>query len=107
MSNLNNLTGLVHLILEHYPQTRNSDGLLWLKVLESQAHEKDIDLRMLSVPEFLPSIGEYGFSPFESVRRTRQKLQATYPHLSASETVKAYRIRNEAVYREFARGDIE
>jgi hypothetical protein len=76
-------------------------------VLESQAYEKDIDLRMLSVPEFLPSIGEYGFSPFESVRRTRQKLQATYPHLSASEVVKAYRIKNETVYREFARGDIE
>ena len=107
MSNLNNLTGLVHLILERYPQTRNSDGLLWLKVLESQACEKEIDLRNLSVPDFLPSIGEYGFSPFESVRRTRQKLQATYPHLAASEAVQAFRTKNEAVYREFARGDIE
>ena len=106
MSNLNNLTGLVHLILEHEPQTRNSDGLLWLKVLEHQAHEKGIDLRTMSVPAFLPSVGVMGFSPFESVRRTRQKLQASYPHLAATETVQAFRTEREAEYRQYARGEV-
>lgn len=106
MNDFKNLTGLVHLILEHYPQTRNSDGLLWLKVLESQAYEKDIDLRMLSVPSFLPRIQELGFSPFESVRRTRQKLQAAYPHLAAAEAVELFRVQNEAEYRAFARSEV-
>lgn len=106
MSELKNLSSLVHLILEHYPQTRNSDGLLWLKVLESQAYEKEIDLRMLSVPSFLPRIKELGFSPFESVRRARQKLQATYPHLAASEPVETFRADNERAYREYARGEV-
>lgn len=106
MSKLNSLTGLVHIILDNEPQTRNCDGLLWLKVLEHQAQEKEIDLRTLSVPSFLPSIGEMGFSPFESVRRARQKLQATYPHLAASEPVKAYRAENETQYREYARGEV-
>ena len=103
---LNNLTELVHIILDHYPQTRNSDGLLWLKVLESQAYDKGIDLRMLSVPYFLPRITEMGFSPFESVRRTRQKLQATYPHLAAEETVQNFRSQNETEYRAFARSEV-
>ena len=106
MSDLKNLTELVHLILDHYPQTRNCDGLLWLKVLESQANEKGIDLRMLSVPSFLPRIGELGFSPFESVRRTRQKLQAAFPHLAACEAVESLRTAKEQQYREYARSDV-
>lgn len=106
MSSLKNLTSLVHLILEHYPQTRNCDGLLWLKVLESQAYEKGEDLKMLSVPAFLPRIRELGYSPFESVRRTRQKLQATYPNLAAAETVQGLRAEQEKEYREYARGEV-
>ena len=106
MSKLNNLTALVRIILESKPQTRNSDGLLWLEVLEHQASEKGVDLRMFSVTSFLPRIGELGFSPFESVRRTRQKLQATYPHLAAAEAVQAFRAEQEAEYREYARGEV-
>jgi hypothetical protein len=106
MQELKDLKSLVYLILDHYPQTRNSDGLLWLKVLESQAYEKGIDLRMLSVPQFLPRIAEMGFSPFESVRRTRQKLQATYPHLAADEAVQGFRDERETAFRAFARSEV-
>jgi hypothetical protein len=109
MSTLNELKGvtaLVYLVLEHFPETRNNDGLLWLKVLEHQAYEKDIDLRNLAIPYFLPRIRELGFTPFESVRRTRQKLQATYHHLAAAEAVQAFRAENEAEYREYARGNV-
>lgn len=106
MNDLKNLTELVHMILDHYPQTRNCDGLLWLKVLESQAKDNGTDLRFLSVPSFLPRIKELGFSPFESVRRTRQKLQATYPHLAATEAVEGFRAENEKAYRAYARSEI-
>ena len=102
MNDLKNLTGLVHLILEHYPQTRNCDGLLWLKVLEHQAYEKQMDLRMLSVPQFLPRIKELGFSPFESIRRTRQKLQAEHEELRAVDNVERFRDELEVKYRAFA-----
>ena len=106
MRDLKNLTELVYIILDHYPQTRNCDGLLWLKVLESQAAEKGENLRVLSVPYFLPRIKELGYSPFESVRRTRQKLQAAYPHLSADEAVQAFRSENEKEYRAYARSEV-
>lgn len=51
-------------------------------------------------------IREYNnlFPPFESVRRTRQKVQEKYPDLAASEEVEAGRELNETAYREFARG---
>ena len=106
MDNLKSLTALVRIILESNPQTRNSDGLLWLEVLERQAYTKGVDLRSMSVPAFLTRIGELGFSPFESVRRTRQKLQAAYPHLAAAEAVQAFRAENEAEYRAYARGEV-
>ena len=106
LNELKGLTALVRLILEHFPETRNNDGLLWLKVLEHQAFEKGMDLRSLSIPYFLPRIGELGFSPFESVRRTRQKLQASYHQLAAAEAVQALRAEMEKEYREYARGDV-
>lgn len=106
MKDLKTTLALVEDILKRYPQTRNSDGLLWLKVLERQANEKGIDLRMLSVPSFLPQIGEMGFSPFETVRRNRQKLQARYPELAACEAVQAYRAENEAAYLAHARSEL-
>ena len=106
MSNLKTVTAVVRNILENYKQTRNCDGLLYLKVLEHYSLQKNIELRFLSVPVFLTQIDELGFPPFESVRRTRQKLQATYPHLAASDAVQGFRAEQEKEYREYARGEV-
>ena len=106
MIKLKRVSELVRAILENNPQTRNNDGLLWLKVLEHQASEKGVDLQMLPVSSFLPNIGENGFTPFESVRRARQKIQASCPHLAAAEAVQAFRAEQEKEYRAFARGDV-
>ena len=106
MNNLKTVTAVVRNILESYKQTRSCDGLLYLKVLEHYSLQKNIELRFLSVPVFLTQMDEMGFPPFESVRRARQKLQATYPHLSASDAVQAFRTENEATYREYSRGEI-
>lgn len=40
------------------------------------------------------------FPGFETVRRSRQKVQATYPDLAPSEAVGKRRAKNEVVYRE-------
>lgn len=106
MTNLLAITGIVKEVLEQYSQTRNSDSLLYLKVLERHSYERGIELRMLSVPVFLTQMNEMGFPKFESVRRARQKLQATYPHLAASEPVETFRADNERAYREFARSEV-
>ena len=57
----------------------------------------------MPVHEFLLSMGLNGIPPFESVRRTRQKIQAECPWLAACDTVKEYRAGKEADYRDFVR----
>lgn len=106
MNDLKTVTAVVRDILEKYKQTRNSDGLLYLKVLEHYAYENGVDLRILSVPYFLTQMKEMGFPPFESVRRTRQKLQRRYPELSACETVEGFRAEEEQKYRAYAGSEV-
>ena len=106
MTDLKTTTKLVKAILENDERTRNSDSFLYLKVIEHIANRKGIDLFGISVPCFLVGMSNNGFPPFESVRRTRQKIQATYPELGACEKVAKMRNENEAAYLEFARGEI-
>jgi hypothetical protein len=106
MENLKTITGVVKSILAQYKQTRNNDGLLYLKVLEHYSHENGVDIRLLSVPYFLREMRSMGFPAFESVRRARQKIQATYPELAACEAVESLRTANQEVYREYARSEV-
>lgn len=100
---LKNTTTLVKAILEENKQARNSDSFLYFQVLKRLGKEKGLDLDYISVTVFLLHMAEWGFPPFESVRRTRQKLQAEFPELSANRTVAAHRTENEKVFRQFAR----
>lgn len=96
---------LVKAILETDPKTRNSDSLLYLKVLEHFATQKGVNLHQMSVTAFLSHYAtEYNFPCFETVRRTRAKIQSEHPELRANEKVQSYRKINEAIYKEFARG---
>ena len=104
MNELKTVTKLVKAILEEDKRSRNSDSFLYLKVLEHIADQKDINLYKISVPVFLCSMNSYGFPPFESVRRTRQKIQEQCPHLAACDKVEAMRDEKEAEFWAFATG---
>lgn len=99
MKDLKSTKALVMSILEQDEQARNSDSFLYFRILER------IDKAILTLPvsEFLLSMGMNGVPPFESVRRTRQMIQAECPWLAACDRVKEFRAENEEVYREFAR----
>ena len=107
MNDLKTTTQLVKAILEQDERTRNSDSFLYLKVLEYIAGQKGINLWGISIPVFLISMKDQGFPPFESVRRSRQKIQATFPELAACDKVKGMRMVNESEFRHYARGDIQ
>lgn len=91
-------------MLMRYPETRNSDNVLYLKVLELIGWKNGIDINSMSIPRFLMHMKDYGFPCFESVRRTRQKIQASCPELAGNDTVEAQRVLNEEVYRDYAKG---
>ena len=107
MNDLQTVSKLVKGILEENKQARNSDSHLYLKVLEQKAKESGIDLKGMTVPFFLESYDVLGVPGFETVRRTRQKVQATYPELASAERVAAMRMENEKVFKAFALGGLE
>ena len=96
---LKTTTKLVKEILEKHPKARDSDELLYYMVC------KNINEAWLNVPAwvFLLNRKTYGYPAFESVRRTRQKMQALYPGLAGKSTVEGQRKRNEEVFRNYAR----
>lgn len=100
---LKSTEALVRELLEDNERTRNSDNFLYLCVLYTVAERKGIDLQQCSVPYFLGFMKLLGFPPFETVRRSRQKLQRKFPELRANAEVEDQREENEEVYREFAK----
>lgn len=99
---LKNTTAIVKKLLTYNPQTRNSDDYLYFKVCETIAPES-ISNKFWYV---LLNRKHYGLPAFESVRRTRQKLQETYPELAGNGNVEGYRALQEEVFRDYARGGV-
>ena len=106
MNDLKNTTKLVMAILEQDERARNSDSFLYLRVIETIADKKGINLYGIPIPVFLVSMKENGFPPFESVRRTRQKIQEHHPELAACDKVKGLRMNNETEFRQYARSEV-
>lgn len=106
MQNIKQTTQLVKAILEQDNRCRNSDSFLYFKVLSIVAERKGVDIDEMTVPYFLLNMHGTVFPPFESVRRSRQKVQERYPDLAACDTVAGYRAGNESAVREYARGTI-
>lgn len=99
---LKNTTAIVKYLLTNNPQTRNSDDYLYFKVCERIAPEC-VGQKFWYV---LLNRKQYGLPAFESVRRSRQKLQETYPELAGNGDVEGYRALQEEVFREYAKGSV-
>lgn len=93
---------LVKDILEREPNTRNSDMLLYVKVCE-KVNSEALDEPFWFV---LMNLKDYNLPNMETVRRTRQKIQAEFPELAADSTVQGHRLLNEEVFRDYARGHV-
>ena len=86
---------IVKNILTDYPQTRNSDNALYIKVVAAinpQANNRPF-------ANVLSNLEELGLPCFETVRRTRQKLQAEFPELQACDKVQDFRTEREDQFR--------
>ena len=106
MNDLKTTTKLVKAILEEDKQARNSDSFLYLKVLEHISEQEGFALNHMTVPFFLENMKAYGFPGFETVRRTRQKVQQHHPELAANKKVAGMRMIQESEFRSYARGEV-
>lgn len=91
-------------ILEESPFCRNSDCFLELEVLKVYAKRLGKDIGTMTVDTLYRHRNEWGFPKSESIRRTRQLVQARNPELAASDPIDAYRLVNEERVRSFVRG---
>lgn len=98
MSDLLQVKRRVEIILEENPATRESDDLLFLEVIRKAAPEAE----NLSVGCFLKHRKDLEVPSFESVRRSRQKIQAERPELKGNN--ESERRSLEADFRAFALG---
>jgi hypothetical protein len=107
MKDLRNTTKLVKAILEENEMARNSDSYLYLKVLEHISRREDLGLEYMTVIYFLSNISKMPVPGFETVRRTRQKVQADCPDLASNKKVAEMRMENEKEFKSYALGVTE
>lgn len=96
---LYNLTTLVEDILIKYPSARNSDSVLYVKVV-NHINPQAVSMPFINV---MHNLKELGLPPIESVGRCRRKLQAEKPELWSDKQVQKYREENEKTFEEYAR----
>ena len=99
MKNIKKTQDLVKHFLETQPDTRNSDDLLYFKVCE-HLNKRCLNMSFATV---ILNRNHFHLPPFESVRRSRQKLQAAFPELAGSDEVEAQREVNEQIVFDYAR----
>ena len=100
MNEIQKTNNLVKDILIESEAARNSDMFLYLKVCERVSPEA------LQQPfhVVISSLKNLNLPPFETVRRTRQKIQADFPELASCKRVEKMKAVKEEAFREYARG---
>ena len=89
---------IVEKILNEKPETRDSDALLFIEVIRS------IDPAAIELPiyKLMPRCTDEGdLPPFETMRRTRQKIQEQNPNLRGNKAVESFRAYKEHKFFDF------
>lgn len=95
---LTEVKSVVEYCLRFIPATRNSDWRMMYEVYRILGKKIGIDVDTMSMKEFF--LEHDGLPSTESIRRTRQKLQAENEEYKANIDVKAFRDKNEDVFFE-------
>lgn len=101
MNNLKTIEGKVRVILEKDEKARNDDMTLYLAVCNAC-------LKSAGAMPFAEIMAQYrslGLPSFESVGRTRRKLQEKHPELLGSLRIQRLRAKQEKAYRKYAKSD--
>ena len=99
MKNLKTIEAKVKAILQKNEDARNDDMTLYLIVCNTY-------LKGAGAMPFAEVMEQYkylGLPSFESVGRTRRKLQAKYPELAGNARVRRLRAEGEKAYRQYAK----
>lgn len=99
MRNLKTIENKVKVILKKNEDARNDDMVLYLVLCNLCLK----DAGAMPLAEIMTQHKALGLPSFESVSRTRRKLQAKHPELAGSRPVQKLRATGEKAYRKYAR----
>lgn len=102
VKDIKNTQDLVEEILTDCRAARNSDNILCFKVYQNLLDKKGIDITKLSAAMLFLNMKQYGLPSTETIRRSRQKLQADNIWLRADKNIIDAREQNEKVFRDYA-----
>lgn len=104
MNEIKNTSKLVKKALINHPEARNSDNYLYYVICHELLADIGINIDSISLSQALLYRKEYNLPHFETVRRTRQKLQAECPELCGNDEVEEVRAYKEEMFRDYSRG---
>ena len=99
MDSLKTIEGKVRAVLQENEDARNDDMVLYLALCNLYLK----DAGAMPLAQILLNHKELGLPSFESVGRTRRKLQEKYPELLGSVRMQKIRARGEKAYRRYAK----
>lgn len=99
MKNLKTIENKVKMILKKNEDARNDDMVLYLALCNLCLK----DAGAIPLAEIMTQHKSLGLPSFESVSRTRRKLQAWHPELAGSRPVQKLRATGEKAYRKYAK----
>ncbi|MCQ2087670.1 MAG: hypothetical protein MJZ37_06350 [Bacilli bacterium] len=99
MKNLKSVEAMVKKALEEYPEARSDDFILIARVYEQINPMFMFD----NFSYIMTNHKDLHLPCFESIRRTRQKLQSKYEELRPSKEAQEFRTAAEEAYIEYAR----
>ena len=98
---LNTVEDRVLSILKKNKEARDDDMKLYVMVCSSYFNCKDNDISKMPFGFVMASYKELNIPHFESVRRSRAKIQSAHPELACSPEVRKARRRCENMYRNY------
>ena len=104
MNEIKATSKLVKKTLISHPDARNSDNYLYYVICKGQLEKQGLDINKISFSKALLNRKIYKLPPFETCRRSRQKIQKECPELAGTDEVEEVRSYNEEIVREFSKG---
>ena len=99
MDNLKTIEGKVRAVLQENEDARNDDMVLYLALCNLYLK----DAGAMPLARILLNRKELGLPSFESISRTRRRLQEKHPELLGSLRMQKLRARGEKAYRRYAK----
>ena len=99
MDNLKTVEGKVKAVLQKNEDARNDDMVLYLALCNLYLKNAGT----MPLAEIMTRHKELGLPSFESISRTRRRLQEKHPELLGSLRMQKLRARGEKAYRRYAK----